>query len=223
MEYKPGVRSEDEESGWFGKIAKAASDAYDGLVRSFVNDTYNLRISPTLVYGNVLASYFRVMDYKYTRMDELKEVWKSRKGRENSNKSWWASVWDGISDLGSDVLKTVKVGFLGPGQYPIPELPVGFFDDIPQEKLKEPFGESDRARFKAVGWSDDTFEDFLDLPAGMRSQFFQVFRKDENIVYNILVKILRAKFLKVQRWHYNNSIMNYLRISKTIRHSTNSC
>ena len=217
VEYKPGVLgSEDEESGWFGKIAKAASDAYDGLVRSFVNDTYNLRISPTLVYGNVLASYFRVMDYKYTRMDELKEVWKSRKGRENSNKSWWASVWDGISDLGSDVLKTVKVGFLGPGQYPIPELPVGFFDDIPQEKLKEPFGESDRARFKAVGWSDDTFEDFLDLPAGMRSPiFFKFFEKMRKHSLQYFGKDFESKIPKgATLAPYNNSIMNYLRISE---------
>ena len=80
VEYKPGVlNQEDDESGWFGKIVKAASDAYDEMVRSFVNDTYHLRISPTVVYGNVLASYFRVMDYKTALMKKSVEAPKDQK------------------------------------------------------------------------------------------------------------------------------------------------
>lgn len=214
VEYKPGVLGkENKESGWFGKIVAAASDAVDELINSFVNDTYNLRISPTVVYGNVLASYFRVMDYKYTRAGELKEVWKARKARENSNDNWWASVWDGISEIGKDLMNTVKVGVLGPGQYAIPELPTGFLDDIPPESLKQAFTDSDRAKFKAIGWSDDTFEDFLDLPEGIRTPIFLKFF-DKMRTYNL------QYFGKDFKGHipegaalapYNNSILNYLR------------
>lgn len=216
VEYKPGVLGkEDSETGWFGKIVGAVGDAVNEIIKSFVNDTYNFRISPTVVYGDVLASYFRVMDFKYTRTSELKEVWKLRKSRENSNQNWWASVWNGVTELSSDLLTTVKVGVLGPGQYPIPELPVGFLDDTPAEKLKEPFSDSDRAKFKSIGWSDDTFEDFLDLPSGIRSPiFFKFFEKMRSYNLQYFGKDFKGQIPEgATLVPYNNSILNYLKIS----------
>jgi hypothetical protein len=214
VEYKPGVlEKEDEETGIFGKIINAVGDITDAILNEFVNNNYNLRVSPTIVYGKALSSYFRVMDYKYTRGGELKSVWKRRKERQEKKekKGFWESLWDGVTEITSKLLNTIRIGVLGPGQIPIPEFPDDFLDGIPESEAAKPFTKADRAKFPE--WSQEGFESFLDLPDGLRTPLFFKFlremRKSQQSFFgqDLSTKIPRGAILAP----YNNSILNYLK------------
>lgn len=212
VEFKPGVlEKEDEETGIFGKIIDAVGDITEAILEEFVNDNYNLRVSPTIVYGKALSSYFRVMDYKYTRGGELKEVWKRRKEREEEDKGFWESLWEGVTEITSKLLNTIRVGVLGPGQIPIPEFPDGFLDNLSEAEASKPFTKADRAKFP--DWSDEGFESFLDLPDGLRTPLFFKFlsemRKSQQNFFgeDLSDKIPRGAILAP----YNNSILNYVK------------
>lgn len=212
VEFKPGVlEKEDKETGIFGKIIAAIGNVTEALLEEFVNDSYNLRVSPTVVYGKALSSYFRVMDYKYTRGGELKEVWKKRQEREKKDKGFWESLWGGVTEITAKLLNTVRVGVLGPGQIPIPEFPQEYLDSLTEEELAKPFTKEDRSKFP--DWSDQGFASFLDLPKGIRTPLFFKFladmRKSQQSFFgeDLSGKIPRGAILAP----YNNSILNYVK------------
>jgi len=214
VEYKPGaLDDEPAEEGFFGRIFQAVGDAFNSALDAFVDDNYNLRIMPTVVYGQALASYFRVLDYKYTRAGELQKVWEAREERENEDRGWLAAWWDGITDITANLLRSVKVGFLGPGQYAIPEVRTDLWEGLSDEELKQSFTEDDRGKFKDMGWSDETFEDFLDLPDELRKPiFFKFFgqMRQNSLEYfekDFSNAIPRGATLAP----FNNSILNYVR------------
>jgi hypothetical protein len=216
VELKPtALEAEDEEKGIFGKIIDAVGDITESIMQSFINDNYNVYTSPTFVYGKAFQSYFKVMDYKYTRGGELEKVWKARKEREGSDRPWYARWWDGVKEIGSKLLNTFKVGVIGPGQYPIPEVPASFLEDIPESQMQDSFGDSDQdlSKFLAIGWSKETYENFLDLPSGLRTpaflKYLQTVRKVQQNFFDqdLGEKVPEGAILAP----YNNGIANYLK------------
>ncbi len=214
VEYKPGVLDqEDEKTGIFGKILDTVGDLADAVLKEFVNQNYNLRVSPTLVYGKVLSSYFQVMDFKYTRGSELKEVWKRRKERDPERKGFWSSLWSGVADIGSKILTTMRIGVLGPGQVPIPQFDETFLNTIPADEMSKPFKKKDREKFLAMGWSKKTFEQFLDLPDGLKTPaFFSFLAKIRGSQQEFFGQSLKDKIPEgAILAPYNHSVLNYLK------------
>jgi hypothetical protein len=214
VEYKPGaLDEEDEKTGIFGKILDVVGDVADAVLKEFVNKNYNLRVSPTFIYGKVLSSYFQVMDFKYTRGSELKEVWKRRRDRDPESKGFWSSLWSGVTEISAKLLSTVRIGFLGPGQVPIPQFDEAFLNGISESEMGQPFEKKDRKKFLAMGWSKKTFEQFLDLPEGLRTPaFFSFLAKVRSSQQEYFGQSLKDKISKgAILAPYNHSVLNYLK------------
>jgi hypothetical protein len=215
VELKPAaLAQEDPEKGIFGRIIDAAVDVWNSVMQEFVNDNYNIRTSPTFVYGKVLNSYFRVMDYKYTRAGELEEVWKKRESRASSSQPWYKRWWDGVTSITASILKSFKIGVLGAGQYPIPEIHENSLGNIPQGDMKNVFlDKNTRSDFSYL--SDDTYENMLDLPDGLRTpaffRYLQTLKQDQQNFFgmDLSSKIPKGAIMAP----YNNGISNYLRHS----------
>ncbi|MBW7874961.1 MAG: hypothetical protein H3C47_03105 [Candidatus Cloacimonetes bacterium] len=217
VELKPeAIRVDrDEEGGIFQRLWDGVTEITRDVLNAFVDQNYNVRVSPTIVYGKALMSYYKVMDYQYTRSEEFQSVWERRKERENEGQSWWSRAWDDIASTFSSLISTFRIGLLGPGQYPIPEFPDSVLEGITDANKKTPFDQSSKSRFvnAEVGWSEETFENFLDLPSGLRTPAFFEYMRDNRkyqqqfFEQNFQDKVPAGAILAP----YNNAIGNYLK------------
>ncbi|MCO4783560.1 MAG: hypothetical protein KC646_14635 [Candidatus Cloacimonetes bacterium] len=166
---KEARQREDDETGIFGKLLKVK----DYLLDQFVNDNYHVNVSPTFVYGKVLMSYFKVMDYKYTRKGAFEKVLEAREKRTNADSGWFDSLWGDIKDVFGKAVSLFKIGVLGPGQYPIPDLPLSMLDEYQGDEEYKSWTDADKSKFQnQLGWPEDAWLNFMDLPASMRKPAF---------------------------------------------------
>ncbi len=216
VELKREARDRDQsgEGGIFSQIWDGIREVTRSVLNAFVERNYNVRISPTLVYGKALMSYYRVMDYQYTRAEEFRSVWEARQERVREDQPWWRRAWDDISGAFENLISTFRIGLLGPGQYPIPEFPDSLLDESSTDN-RTPYSQSDKSRFvnDEVGWSEETFDNFLDLPSGLRTPaFFSYLKNSRTYQQQFFGEDLKEKVpAGAILAPYNNAIGNYLK------------
>jgi hypothetical protein len=212
VEFKPGVldKEKDQKTGIFGQILNLAKEVTRSVINAFVDDNYNLRVSPTLVYGKAFMSYFQVMDYKYTRAGKLKDLWKKKKEQEREDKGFWSTLWGDIKDLTDKMLRSVVVGVMGPGQCPLPIMPADFLQKMSSSQIDKALEKTD---LQNLGWSEEAIDSFLDLPEGLRTpRFYQFIEKMREAQLEFFGTNMRRKIpAGAVVAPYNNAIMNYLK------------